>query len=156
MQVQSGLDYCAGVVDVAGSIRGQQMKRANRPNDTYRMVVSVIADNPDSLEILAKVFGGRIKRETKGRTVPVYRWTLTNRESLARFASRMKGRLRSLEPQLEILDEFLKVTRPIHGPRGDTPEEMKLRKTLYLKLLWANEWRRDPTRRREEAEGAPV
>lgn len=140
--MESALDYCAGVVDAAGSIRGQQMRRADRPNDTYRMKVSVIADTPEVLQLLSSAFGGRVTREAAGRSLPIYRWTLTNREALARFTKKMRGRLQALEPQLEILDEFLTTTRPIYGPRGAPPEEIRARRELFRKLTFANMCRR--------------
>ena len=142
------ISYCAGIIDGEGSI-GTEVARTGfgRKNPSYRVRVRVIMCDREAIDVFINIFGGSIKeRYPKNITHrKTYDWCARNIEALKVLQillPYLKIKNKQALVGIELAKDVSQSLRFKHkGHKGfnqTTPETLKYRNSLYLKLKKLN------------------
>lgn len=133
MQQPIDLAYTAGLFDGEGAIDIQKINMGKRPrgyNHALRVMVQMC--DVEGLEVIVKLFGGKIfPRYTPHRHV-VYRWELANMKAVT-FLQQIMPYLQVKRERALIATQFKRLSN-----RGMTDSEFNTREALFLQLQKLN------------------
>lgn len=146
-QREADLAYLAGLIDGEGCISIKH----NKGNDNFFPWVAVGMTQLEGVELLARVFGGKIREDrTSNRKSIMYRWEKNKREDVVCLLQSILPYLRVKKALAIIVLSFCQDGEPIKvGGRDKTSlQEQERRKDLHLKVKELNNVRAPATTNR--------
>lgn len=124
LTVTSQIAYIAGFLDGEGCIR---IKHANQGGNSYYIWVAITNSYKPTLDFVASLFGGKVRRAEKKANKWIYHYLITSSEAVDMLKT-LVGFLREKKEQAELAIEF-------HETKANLSPESKRRYARQISIM---------------------
>lgn len=129
-QREANLAYLAGILDGEGCFS----IKYNKNTDVYFTTVALGMTERPALELMAEMFGGKIRLDSSGRHKSMFRWESNSAPKNKEILEAVLPYVRVKKEQVRMLLECIDTIREIGGGAKTSTTTKQLRKELYLRM----------------------